>query len=454
MSDDQLLRRLRAGDPAAYEELFVRSRSRLRDFFAARLPNPADGDDCVSEVLTRALEGIRHGHGPESLDKWVMGIARNVLKERYVEAHHRAAAEILSDVAYSPGDPYLELEQSKIGIEDLITLPSDVEILQNRRDLWALLRPAIEGIGRVLQPVMREHVRLSLERDTLVTGAELAAALDMPLTGLNRQLQRARKATWKAIVALVLARTGRADCAGLAELLDDILAPGQQLAGPDLILTPEQSPVILRHAEHCSRCGSRAADVRDYQGTSFPSSTASGVPHRVPASTGLPITIYLSDESNHEQVQAAVEDLVTAAGGWIELAEDPVFGSWFRRMWARVRVGVRSPAGRELAKVAAHAAESRLVLAQDANVTATMLQHLGPVLTALQPTEDAVVRVGALLIVKVAGVVGVHQLTAAQQLRLDHQPQLATAPREILAALELRTDDTTTTDDGTAVPES
>jgi hypothetical protein len=29
----------------------------------------------------------------------------------------------------------------------------------------------------------------------------------------------------------------------------------------------------------------------------------------------------------------------------------------------------------------------------------------------------------------------VHQLTAAQQLQLDHQPQLALAPREILLAL-------------------
>ena len=46
-------------------------------------------------------------------------------------------------------------------------------------------------------------------------------------------------------------------------------------------------------------------------------------------------------------------------------------------------------------------------------------------------------RAGALLIVKVDWVVQVHQLTAAQQAVLDHRPQLAASPTEIVAALQL-----------------
>lgn len=92
--------------------------------------------------------------------------------------------------------------------------------------------------------------------------------------------------------------------------------------------------------------------------------------------------------------------------------------------------------------VTAHAIESRLVLAQDAEVTAKLLQNLAPVLGALQPTKDAVIRAGALLIVKVDWVVSVFQLTAAQQARLDHRPQLASSPREIVAALSLVPGDT------------
>lgn len=91
---------------------------------------------------------------------------------------------------------------------------------------------------------------------------------------------------------------------------------------------------------------------------------------------------------------------------------------------------------------ATHAADSRLILAQDAQVTAMMLQNLGPVLASLQPTRDAVLRIGALLIVKVNWVVQVIQLTAAQQAVLDHRPELATKPHEIVAASQLRHADT------------
>jgi hypothetical protein len=52
--------------------------------------------------------------------------------------------------------------------------------------------------------------------------------------------------------------------------------------------------------------------------------------------------------------------------------------------------------------------ESRLVHAQDTTVTATMLENLGPVLAALQPTKGAVIRAGALLIVKMDSTLVVH----------------------------------------------
>ena len=150
-----------------------------------------------------------------------------------------------------------------------------------------------------------------------------------------------------------------------------------------------------------------------------------------------PVTIYLRDESTHRQVEAAVEDLIQAAGLQIIDRDDPVRGSWFRRMRARTRDVANSGLAREAAATAAHALDSRFVLAQDATVTAAMMQNLGPVLEALQPTKEAVIRVGALLIVKVEWTVAVHQLTATQQLQLDHHPQLLTSPPDILAALHL-----------------
>jgi hypothetical protein len=145
----------------------------------------------------------------------------------------------------------------------------------------------------------------------------------------------------------------------------------------------------------------------------------------------------LSEEGIHDQVEAAVAELLEAAGLRIEERDEPVIGSWFRRMWASAKEILRSPAGREAVGVAIHAADTRLVLAQDAAVTAALLQNVPPVLIALQATKDAVLRVGALLIVKVDWVPGVFQLTAAQQAKLDHEPRLLVSPHEIIAALDL-----------------
>jgi hypothetical protein len=112
--------------------------------------------------------------------------------------------------------------------------------------------------------------------------------------------------------------------------------------------------------------------------------------------------------------------------------------SWFRRIEASVKRAAKTPAAREALLTAAHIADSRLVQTQDAYVTATLLQNVGPVLQALQPTKDAVVRAGALLIVKADWVVHVYQLTAVQQTILDHhQPLLAASPAEIITALQL-----------------
>ena len=95
-----------------------------------------------------------------------------------------------------------------------------------------------------------------------------------------------------------------------------------------------------------------------------------------------------------------------------------------RSVTAGDRKTVKSPIAREGALVATHMVDSRLILAQDAVITAKLMENLPHVIESLQPTKDAVIRIGALLIVKVDWVVTVHQLTAAQQAMLDHQPQL------------------------------
>ncbi|AUI59006.1 hypothetical protein [Amycolatopsis sp. BJA-103] len=167
-------------------------------------------------------------------------------------------------------------------------------------------------------------------------------------------------------------------------------------------------------------------------------------------SSEFPISIYLSTAAGHELVQAAVEDLVRIAGAEILERAEPKIGSWMRRLTSRMKVATEAPGGRDAATTAAHAVEARLVQAQDATNTATLMQNLAPMLTALQNTPSAVIRVGALLIVKNGDMLTVHQLTATQQFHLNHKPDLLTSPHDILRALDLHpTDNTAITADAT-----
>jgi hypothetical protein len=147
----------------------------------------------------------------------------------------------------------------------------------------------------------------------------------------------------------------------------------------------------------------------------------------------IPMAIYLSDDAIHDTVERAVTDLAESAGLVIASRPPPVTGSWFRRL----RAVLRTPAGEEVLATAVHAADTRLARRPDAEVTAMLLQNLSPVITALQPTKDAIIRVGAVLVVKTDWMVVVHQLTPRQQLVLDHLPGLETAPHLILHELGL-----------------
>jgi hypothetical protein len=58
-------------------------------------------------------------------------------------------------------------------------------------------------------------------------------------------------------------------------------------------------------------------------------------------------------------------------------------------MRATINEAASSP-GQEAVTLVAHAAKARLIHDQDATITAKMMQNLGPILTAFQPTKDAV----------------------------------------------------------------
>ena len=79
--DQRLLHRLRKGDNAALETVVQRHQMAVFGFLRARLLEPADAEDLCQEVFLRCYSGkVRFDRATE-LRPWLIGIARNVLRE-------------------------------------------------------------------------------------------------------------------------------------------------------------------------------------------------------------------------------------------------------------------------------------------------------------------------------------------------------------------------------------
>ena len=101
--------------------------------------------------------------------------------------------------------------------------------------------------------------------------------------------------------------------------------------------------------------------------------------------------------------------------------------------WVRLRARISNSASN------AHVARQREVnrLAVQSMMTPDIQRSLDVIVASLRSSEEAVVRVGALLMIKTEDSIAVHQLTADQQLMLDHKPELLRSLDELRRRLSL-----------------
>jgi hypothetical protein len=148
------------------------------------------------------------------------------------------------------------------------------------------------------------------------------------------------------------------------------------------------------------------------------------------------VTIYLSDEEDHQDVQQAVSDLLDAFG--FELVESlpPIRGSWLRAFiaWTRRAVTSRELASR-LQKVE-RAVELRALGKQQAEIDALQGTTVAQLLASLERTSEALIQIGSVLIIKAGGVPVVRNLTQVELIHLERNPTLLKSPDTILEALE------------------
>ncbi len=77
-SDQELMLALKAGDQAAFEELYRRYRNRLYDFLVRYTGDPASAQDLFQETFLRVFRD-RHRYQPQAaFTTWLFTIARNL----------------------------------------------------------------------------------------------------------------------------------------------------------------------------------------------------------------------------------------------------------------------------------------------------------------------------------------------------------------------------------------
>jgi RNA polymerase sigma factor (sigma-70 family) len=220
VGDQEIVAAILAGDPAGLEAAYDQYASSLFAYCRSLLRDREDAEDVLQDtfvVAARKIDGLRD---PTRLRPWLYAVARNECLRR-LRGRSRT----------------VELDQATDVSDDSVDIVGDL----HQAELRELIRDAFDGLNEG----EREVLDLSLRHE--FDGADLGAALGVSANHAHALLSRARGQLEKALGALLVARTGSADCGELAELL----------VGWDGRLNTLLRKRIIRHIENCDICGRR-----------------------------------------------------------------------------------------------------------------------------------------------------------------------------------------------------
>lgn len=184
----ELLARLRAGDPAAYEALVRGESGRLLGLARRMLRDEEEARDVVQEAFALAFERLPSFHGHCHVATWLYRIAANAALMRLRRRRRRPETPIEELL---PG--FLEDGHRRIPAGDREAL--DPEVLAQQAEVRDLVRRSVdelpEGHRSVL--LLRELAELSTE--------EVAATLGITANAVKIRLHRARQALRELLVA-------------------------------------------------------------------------------------------------------------------------------------------------------------------------------------------------------------------------------------------------------------
>src|SRR5580693_1228322 len=223
MRDREVVASIVAGDPAGLAEAYDKYARVLYSYSKTFLREPADAADVVHDTFVIAAGNLDRLRDPERLRPWLYAVTRNLCL-RKLRAEKAVAAE-WADIDFAPE-----------GSED-----SDIGGEAEHAELRALLRAAGGGLNSGERDII--ELRLWQGLDT----AEAATVLGITRAHAHLLMSRGRDQLTASVGALLVARTGRDECATLDHLL----------SGWDGELTVLLRKRLSRHIEHCDICSDR-----------------------------------------------------------------------------------------------------------------------------------------------------------------------------------------------------
>ena len=220
MRDREIVAAIIAGDPAGLAAAYDSYAAALHAYCRSLLAEPADAADAVHDTFVIAAAKLAGLRDPDRLRPWLYAVARNECYRRLRGQARLASLDEAGDVSDTAADG-----SSATG----------------RAELRELVTAALAA----LNPGDRDVIELNLRHE--VDGPDLAEALGVPLNQAHALASRARGQLERSLGALLVARTGRQECAELDAIL----------AGWDGTLTILLRKRVSRHIENCGVCGER-----------------------------------------------------------------------------------------------------------------------------------------------------------------------------------------------------
>jgi RNA polymerase sigma-70 factor, ECF subfamily len=185
-TDQELVRRVQAGDQSAFNLLVLKYQHRVLKLVGRFVNDPAEAEDVAQEAFLKAYRALASFRGDSAFYTWLYRIAINTAKNALVSQRRRPV-----DFDLDLQDPDQYDRQAKLKEADT---PEGVLLTDEIR---AVVEEAMEQLPEDLRTaiVLRELEGLSYE--------EIAEAMDCPVGTVRSRIFRAREAIDKKLKPLL-----------------------------------------------------------------------------------------------------------------------------------------------------------------------------------------------------------------------------------------------------------